>query len=63
MPYIQENRVKSYWNGKRVGKKDHIRHSITIPKDIIEHMKWKKGDEIKFIVVDGKHIFLKKKEV
>jgi len=59
MPYIQENKVTSYWDGKKVGKKSHPRFSITIPRKIIDTMGWKKGDELKF-ELEGKKVFLKK---
>ena len=61
MPYIQENKVQGYWNGKKVGKKSHSRFSITIPKEIIKSMGWKKGDELEF-KLEGKKVLLRKKK-
>ena len=61
MPYIQENKTRGYWNGKRVGKKPQSRFSITIPKWIIEEMAWQKGDEIEFRIEKGKAVLRRKK--
>ena len=59
MPYIQENKVCGYRNGSPA-KKKHSRFSITIPKEIVKFMGWKKGDELEFRL-EGRKIVLKRK--
>jgi len=56
MPYIQENMVSGYKNGKPTTEKFHSRFSITIPREIIKAMGWKKGDELEF-TLEGKRGF------
>lgn len=50
MPYIQSNKTRTYWNGKKAGQKDQTRFSITLPKEIVKLMKWERGDELVFDV-------------
>lgn len=60
MPYLQENRVRSYWNGEKTGKKTHPRYSLTIPTKIVEFMSWKRGDELEFKLENGKVVLRRK---
>ncbi|MFX0202874.1 MAG: AbrB/MazE/SpoVT family DNA-binding domain-containing protein [Candidatus Hodarchaeota archaeon] len=60
MPYIQENRTRSYWNGEKIGKKAHSRFSITIPREIVKFMGWKRGDELEFKLEKRKVVLRKR---
>jgi len=60
MSYIQENRTRVCWNGKKKRKKSHSHFSITIPKEIVNIMSWKKGDELKF-KLEGNKVVLRRK--
>ena len=53
MPYIQVNKTGSS------GYEKHKRFSITIPKEIVKFMDWKKGDELEFRLVKGNVIISK----
>lgn len=59
MPYIQENKVCGYSQG-RPARKKHSRFSITIPRSVVNLMGWQKGDEVEFKLANGK-VVLKRK--
>jgi len=53
MPFIQKSRT-------RINNKDYFKFSLVIPRNILEFMDWKGGDELEFKLQKGKVVLRRK---
>lgn len=59
MPRIQAFKSTNLLADKKRSK-EYVKHFVTIPTSIIKTLDWKKGDELVFIMENGKVVLRKR---